>query len=402
MAAIATGVIESHVVDSPLPLRNSGTSVANQMRIAAGMLTFPSARRPSAGFFFLRDLQSLAARGHLVSVIGSVSWIAGTPSTSAVSPPVSLSVHRHASLSAFWPFRRQLTSFHITSAIAAIRGRFEEANDGADVTYLKFLSSVGLFRHAMASKRRVLCVGEGPESLERRFAAMGCHSLQRDLECVDAIEVRNQHMCDLLHPILPSHAEVRVVGSGVDTQFYRPGDKLGARQRLALAPDEFVVAHVGSNIVGKGGQRVIHAVGAIPKAVCAIAGPGWRPSRSSNRLRVLGVVAPTDVRDLLHAADIFVLPSTSEGMPNAVLEALSCGVPVIVGARQYSDFLVDEYECLKVDPLDVDAIRASILRIALDPAFAARLSAGGLAAAQRLSMACRIDQVEQLLTGSGS
>jgi len=47
----------------------------------------------------------------------------------------------------------------------------------------------------------------------------------------------------------------------------------------------------------------------------------------SDRVRFLGVV--TDVRRVLRAADVFVLPSEQEGLPLAALEAMSCGLPVI-------------------------------------------------------------------------
>jgi len=54
------------------------------------------------------------------------------------------------------------------------------------------------------------------------------------------------------------------------------------------------------------------------------------PKPSRDRLRVVGRVSEEELPSYLCAADVFVLPSRIEGMPIAALEALACGVPLLV------------------------------------------------------------------------
>ena len=54
-----------------------------------------------------------------------------------------------------------------------------------------------------------------------------------------------------------------------------------------------------------------------------------------------------DIPELLKASDVYVMPSTHEGMPISCLEAMSCGLPTITTTSQELDFIVDgETGCL--------------------------------------------------------
>lgn len=115
-------------------------------------------------------------------------------------------------------------------------------------------------------------------------------------------------------------------------------DRETARRALGLSPSDFVVMWVGRFDSAKRVDVVVR---------CA-AEPGWErvrvllvgdgPLRAEigalvrtlgldERVRLLGW--RNDVDSILGAADVFVLPSYTEGMPNAALEALSAGVPLI-------------------------------------------------------------------------
>ena len=114
----------------------------------------------------------------------------------------------------------------------------------------------------------------------------------------------------------------------------------GLRGELKLAPDERLIVSVGNLYQVKGHRYLIEALGLLaashPRVHLAISGRGdaadaliarARALGVSNRLHLLGL--RSDVPAVLAAADVFVLPSLSEGLPLALLEAMFAACPVL-------------------------------------------------------------------------
>jgi len=114
------------------------------------------------------------------------------------------------------------------------------------------------------------------------------------------------------------------------------------------------------------------------------------------RVRFLGHVE--DVASLLARADLFVLPSTSEAFPNAAMEAMAAGLPVIASAVGGLLDLVDHGRTgLLVPPSDPAALAGAIASIAADPGRAARLGAAARdEVAQRYSFGRMVRSFEDL------
>ena len=91
-----------------------------------------------------------------------------------------------------------------------------------------------------------------------------------------------------------------------------------------------------------------------------------------------------DVANLLGQADVFVNPSSTEGMPNSVLEALACGTPVTatdVGAT--NELILHEKTGLLIPPNEPSAIADAIARIDDHPAIAQHMARAGRTHVQR-------------------
>jgi glycosyltransferase involved in cell wall biosynthesis len=74
-------------------------------------------------------------------------------------------------------------------------------------------------------------------------------------------------------------------------------------------------------------------------------------------------------------ADIFVLPSLSEGSPNALLEAMAAGLPIVAtDAGGISEIAADDVNALLVPPCDADALARAVAALLADPARCERLA----------------------------
>jgi glycosyltransferase involved in cell wall biosynthesis len=132
-----------------------------------------------------------------------------------------------------------------------------------------------------------------------------------------------------------------------------------------------------------------HVRARVPGARLAIAGKGPRQPALAALAHDLGLDgsvaflgARDDVPALHRAAAVYVLPSRSEGLSNALMEALASGTPVVATDIPGTNEVVrHDVEALLVPVNNVHALAEAIERILADSALAARLSAAGRARA---------------------
>ena len=102
----------------------------------------------------------------------------------------------------------------------------------------------------------------------------------------------------------------------------------------------------------------------------------------ADRVRFVGFVPEEDKPALYAGALAFAFPSSYEGFGLPVLEALSCGTPVVVGLGSSLDEVAGPGG-LAVPPTDVGELAQALLRLATEPALRQDLAAAGLAHAAR-------------------
>ncbi len=178
-------------------------------------------------------------------------------------------------------------------------------------------------------------------------------------------------------------ARIRVVPNGVPVDEEPSQEQVSAlRTSLDLDQQSTVVGTVGSLYPVKGHAHLIDAATLVlrrfPRAVFLIAGRGGLQEELQAQTRQLGIAHHfrfpgyrDDVRQLLALFDVFVLPSLSEGMPLALLEAMAAGVPcVATTVGGVNEIVEDAKTGMLVPPADAQALAESVVTLLQDRALA--------------------------------
>ena len=181
----------------------------------------------------------------------------------------------------------------------------------------------------------------------------------------DAVIVTTPELAAYVARRARSQDAVHVLPNAVDSAAFRPGPRPPAPVPTVL--------YVGRLSPEKNLGALVAAVeklrGRLDVALRFVGDGALRESLAGEAARA-GVRLPA----VYTAADVFVLPSFTEGHAKALLEAMSCGVPCVasnVGGNRAA--IVDGRTGLLVDPADVGALADAIERLITDRALARRL-----------------------------
>lgn len=160
---------------------------------------------------------------------------------------------------------------------------------------------------------------------------------------------------------------IRVHYTGVDLANFKPLDRAETKAELGVSGP--LIACVGALIPRKRQSLVLEALASLPGATLVLIGKGEDEAKLraqaealglADRVRFTGAIPQTEIARWLGAADAMCLPSASEGLANAWVEALACGTPIAItdvgGARE----LVDRAEAGHIVSPDASAIAAAL------------------------------------------
>jgi glycosyltransferase involved in cell wall biosynthesis len=167
--------------------------------------------------------------------------------------------------------------------------------------------------------------------------------------------------------------KVTAILNGCDTSVFFPGDRATARGEVGCDPAGELIVYAGNLLVTKGlgelMQAFLELAKSRPQLHLAIVGQGPYGETLARRAAAAGTVdrvimaGRCDAKGIaqwMRAADVFCLPSYSEGCPNVVVEALACGRPVVATRVGGIPELVNENCGTLVSPRDAVALHAAL------------------------------------------
>ncbi|MEQ1509367.1 MAG: glycosyltransferase [Sphingopyxis sp.] len=360
---------------------------------------FPDATRPNFGIFVERSLSALASQpGIILTVCAPVGL-----------PPWPLSLHpRYAALHAL-PLTEQWHGLTVIRPRFTLIPRLAKRNAAAiaravmphaamlgaqgklDVLDAQFFWPDGAAAHLVAKALDL------PFSIKARGSDVSYWARHRDVgatimaaaAAATGILSVAQTLRDDMANLGMDAAKIRVHYTGLDAALFRPpadaSDRRDARVKWGVPDDAPLIITVGALIERKGQGLVIEAMRALPPDThYLMAGAGPDEARlgkmaqdlgMSSRVRQLGAVPNAQLPSLYGAADVMALLSTSEGLANVWVEAMACGVPLLLSDIPPAHEVLDGGDAGVVCPSEPLAIAKALRVLIANPPDRSALSA---------------------------
>jgi len=187
------------------------------------------------------------------------------------------------------------------------------------------------------------------------------------------VVTKSEHLRQRAIDMGVSASKVGTIRNGCNPSVFHLGDRSAARAQLAIDDKAELVLFVGRLDTAKGIEELLEAFASLasrrPSLRLAFVGdgPGGQHLRSKSkhlaledRITLNGPCSSPKVAQWLAAANVLALPSYNEGYPNVVIEALSCGRPVIATNVGGILELVNEESGILIAPKDSRALAGAI------------------------------------------
>jgi glycosyltransferase involved in cell wall biosynthesis len=329
---------------------NSGNR-DRRLRILTFTTLYPNAAHPRLGLFVEQRLLHLLARQRVqTTVVAPIPWF---PFTSRVfgrygafaRVPTSESRHgvhiRHPRFPLLPKIGQTLAPILMARAVKPELERIRRAGFDFQLIDAHYFYPDGVAASLLGRwlRRPVTITARGTDiNLIPRHPLARRQILWAARSCSAMIAVC-QALKDRMVELGMAETQITVLRNGVDLELFRPVDRAEARRHLDFRGPTLL--SVGYLIERKGHHIAIRALPDIPDAQLVIVGEGAMRTALENlarelgvqeRVRFVGALSHSVLREYYSAADALVLASDREGMANVLLEALACGTPVIASA----------------------------------------------------------------------
>lgn len=187
-----------------------------------------------------------------------------------------------------------------------------------------------------------------------------------------------------------------VLPNAVNPKEFYPISKKKAREALGLSQNDRIAIFVGAFCHRKGVLRVVKAIEKIENVKLVLIGSG-EEIPESDRIIFSGKVPHSEIVTYLNAADVFVLPTLSEGCCNAVVEALACGLPIVSSDLPFNYDILNNSNSIMVNPERVDLIAQALFTLFEDDEKRQLLALGARNTGMMLSIQHRCDAILRMM-----
>ncbi|MGH8233158.1 MAG: glycosyltransferase family 4 protein [Rhodanobacteraceae bacterium] len=353
------------------------------IRLLAFTSLYPNDAQPRHGVFVEERLRHLAATGRIAAtVVAPVPWFPFThrsfgayaafarvpdreerqgiqilhPRYPAI-PKLGMNIAPALMYRAVLPVLRQLSA-----------GR--DAFDLIDAHYF-YPDGVAAVRLGIALNKPVVITVRGSDVNVISQYRLPARQIKWAAERAAAIVTVSDALKHKVEALGVSPDQVVNLRNGVDLDRFRPLDRDAIRARLNLAGPVWLA--VGHLVELKGVHITLAALAWTADATLMIVGEGPEERRLRQlvdrlgigaRVRFLGAIPHAELCEYYNAADAMVLASSSEGMPNVVLESLACGTPVVAAPFESAAELLSAPEAGEIAAQrSAEAIASAWLRL---------------------------------------
>lgn len=237
---------------------------------------------------------------------------------------------------------------------------FKSLNKDIDLFQAEYIPHSSLIPSLCKFKRPLFIKYDGDDGYIYPFKNGFNMSLTKySIRRADHIITCSESLRDTIISIGANQEKVTTIANGIDIKKFRPMNKEECRKLFSLPKNSIISLYVGRLHPRKGINEIIRAAEKNPDVTFVFGGPGKIPKHPNNCI-FLGDVNPDVVPQLMNSADIFTLPSHSEGLGIVLLESLACRVPVIASDIGGIPEIVDAENGLLINPRNADELSDAV------------------------------------------